>query len=239
MDAAEALVQASAGLQRTRQLAAFHSGEAAAAVEAMSPAGRGARPCRPQSMRVKPACMACCAEGVRCTMFCTALCWLHADSCRAHCPPPYRCSHGACGRAPARAAGAHAAGAQPQEVTAVCGPVAGCAAPASTAPQCRCAAPALQCVRDPGGRAHLRRSSTCWPGLIWPGWGACFGTLSCALVLLSLAKYCVNACAILPLTCPTISSSCAGAGAALPAHQFCSAARPVNASFRPPERMPH
>lgn len=61
MEAAQALVESSSGLQRTRQLAAFHSGEAAAAVEAMSPAGwrvlRG--PCllgwppRPQARQVE------------------------------------------------------------------------------------------------------------------------------------------------------------------------------------------
>lgn len=44
VEAAQALVEGSSGLQRTRQLAAFHSGEAAAAIEAMSPAG-GRRAC--------------------------------------------------------------------------------------------------------------------------------------------------------------------------------------------------
>ncbi|KAL4440516.1 hypothetical protein ABPG75_003517 [Micractinium tetrahymenae] len=38
VEAAQALVEGSSGLQRTRQLAAFHSGEAAAAIDAMSPA---------------------------------------------------------------------------------------------------------------------------------------------------------------------------------------------------------
>jgi hypothetical protein len=38
VEAAEELVLGSSGLQRTRQLAAFHAGEAAAAIEAMSPA---------------------------------------------------------------------------------------------------------------------------------------------------------------------------------------------------------
>lgn len=38
MEAAQALVEASSGLQRTRQLAAFHAGEAAAALEGMTPA---------------------------------------------------------------------------------------------------------------------------------------------------------------------------------------------------------
>ena len=37
MEAATAAVERSSGLQRTRQLAAFHAGEAAAALAAMAP----------------------------------------------------------------------------------------------------------------------------------------------------------------------------------------------------------
>ena len=38
MEAAEELVRASMGLERARQLAAYHAGEAAAAVHGLSPA---------------------------------------------------------------------------------------------------------------------------------------------------------------------------------------------------------